>query len=177
MGEFTTLIQQIKEDKEKFYLILDKMKPLIDKYCRILYKDESDDTRAELSLSLWEAIQKISVYENDAQIVTYLKNAVTNRFHELYRKSCKWNNLATPLEDELLYSLSENKDSYNETECRIDLERFIEKHFSGAKKEIYFEMLIWNYSDTEISEHLHISRQYVNRMRKSIWKMIEKEYT
>ena len=110
MGEFTTLIQQTKEDKDNFYLILERMKPLIDKYCRILYKDESDDTRAELSLSLWEAIQKISIYENDAQIVTYLKNAVTNRFHELYRKSCKRDNYETPLEDELLDSLSENRD-------------------------------------------------------------------
>lgn len=42
MGEFTEIIKMIKNNKDMFYILLDKMKPLIEKYSRILYKDAKE---------------------------------------------------------------------------------------------------------------------------------------
>lgn len=41
MGELSKTLAEIKEDKGKFYLILDKFKPVIKKYTNLLYKDEN----------------------------------------------------------------------------------------------------------------------------------------
>ncbi len=65
------------------------MEPLICKYMRVLYKDENEDVRSELVLALWEAITKIKYVENEGQCVTYLTNALRNKFYELYRNSRK----------------------------------------------------------------------------------------
>lgn len=41
MGELSKTLAEIKEDKGKFYLILDRFKPVIKKYTNLLYKDEN----------------------------------------------------------------------------------------------------------------------------------------
>ena len=41
MGELSKTLAEIKEDKGKFYLILDRFKPAIKKYTNLLYKDEN----------------------------------------------------------------------------------------------------------------------------------------
>ena len=89
MGEFVTLIQAIKNDKEKFEELLIKMEPLINKYVRLLYKEEKEDVYAELVLALWESVLKISYFENDGQIINFICRALKNRYYELYRNSKK----------------------------------------------------------------------------------------
>lgn len=41
MGELSKTLAEIKEDKGKFYLMLDRFKPVIKKYTNLLYKDEN----------------------------------------------------------------------------------------------------------------------------------------
>ena len=41
MGELSKTLAEIKEDKGKFYLILDRFKPVIKKDTNLLYKDEN----------------------------------------------------------------------------------------------------------------------------------------
>ncbi|MDE7332470.1 MAG: hypothetical protein K2O16_09550 [Lachnospiraceae bacterium] len=123
MDELSKLIQDIKKDKNKFCLLLNKMDPLINKYVRILYKDKKEDIYSELCCALWEAVCKISFYKNDGEIMNYMKNALQNKFYELYRISRKNHDFNTPL--------------FDADAC-------------------------------EISKRLHLSRQYVNRIRKSL---------
>mgnify|MGYP006982444546 CR=1 FL=1 len=40
MGEVSSVIQKIREDKNNFGMLLERMKPLINKYTKLLYKDE-----------------------------------------------------------------------------------------------------------------------------------------
>lgn len=40
MGEFTDIVKSIKENKENFNLVVDKMKPLINKYVKKFYFDD-----------------------------------------------------------------------------------------------------------------------------------------
>ena len=53
MGQLINLIEQIKNgDKDKFCTVIEKFDPLIRKYMRLLYKEESEDVRGELVLAL-----------------------------------------------------------------------------------------------------------------------------
>ena len=59
MGEFLSIISEIKRDKNKFCLLINKMEPLINKYVRLLYKDDKEDIKSELLFALWEAADLI----------------------------------------------------------------------------------------------------------------------
>ena len=59
MGDFLNLIENIHQDKEQFSKLVITMNPLINKYTRILYKDDKEDVRSELILALWEAVTKL----------------------------------------------------------------------------------------------------------------------
>ncbi len=52
MGDFINIIQKIQSDKNYFIELVEKMNPLINKYMRLLYKDEKDDVCSELFLAL-----------------------------------------------------------------------------------------------------------------------------
>ena len=60
---------------------------MINKYVRLLYKDEKEDAYAELVAALWEAICNIEHYDNDGQVTNYLIRALRNKFFEMYRIS------------------------------------------------------------------------------------------
>lgn len=167
MGEFSILMQAIKADKNKFHLLLEKMNPLIMKYVRLLYKDEKEDVYSELSLALWEAVEKIHKYDNDGEIVSYLKTALRNKYLELYRNSRKKHDNEIAMEDELAsyddYGFTEIQ--YDDAVTNEDMLHFISR-FQGVRKKIFYYILIHNLSDVRIAERLNLSRQYVNRMRR-----------
>lgn len=168
MGEFTKILLEVKADKEKFYLIIDKMDPLVKRYIRSLYKDEREDVKAELTLALWEAVCNIKIIESDGQVVKYFSTAIRNRFFELYRNSRKYHDNET-----LTYDEVDSKDiaciekQYSQLLVKEDIRKFLEK-YRGVKKDIYYLMLYKNLSDSEIADALKLSRQYVHRMRKNL---------
>lgn len=165
MDELSKLIQDIKKDKNKFNLLLDKMEPLINEYVRILYKDEKDDTYAELCCALWEAVCKISFYENDGAIMQYMINALHNKFHELYRISRKNHDFNIFLLDTNAPETTFYENDYSDILMNEDIHNFLNR-FNGTRKKIFYYILILNLSDGEIAKKLSLSRQYVNRMRR-----------
>lgn len=172
MEEFSILIHAIKADKNQFPLLIEKMNPLIKKYSRLLYKDEEEDSYSELSLALWEAVDRISQYDNDGEIVNYLGTALRNKFLELYRKSRKKHDNEITMGDELTtLDCSFVETQYEDAAMYQDLMHFI-NCFQGAKKEIFYYILLHNLSDTEIAAQLALSRQYVNRMRRLLRKLL-----
>lgn len=168
MGEFSELLYEIRTDKNKFNMLMKKMDPLVNKYTRMLYKDEKEDVRSELYLALWESVMNISLTGNDGQVVHYLSTAIRNRFLELYRKSCKHHDNEGSVEHEFFFELmtyTENEfDDFIVTE---DIRHFL-NDFSDAKKELFSLILLEHLTDTEIADRLSLSRQYINRMRKQL---------
>jgi DNA-directed RNA polymerase specialized sigma24 family protein len=177
MGELIMLIHEIQDtNKEAFNIVMHKMEPLINKYTYLLYKDEKEDTRSELNVALWEAVNKISLLENDGQVINYLSTAVKNRYLELYRVSKKHHDNEMALEnDNYLYELSFLQYEYENFEVVQDISRFLAQ-VDGLKREIFSLILINNYSDIEISRTLKLSRQYVNRMRKQLQNLLQEFY-
>lgn len=167
MDELSKLIQDIKKDKNKFSLLLNRMEPLINKYVRILYKDEEEDIYSELCCALWEAVCKMSFYKNDGEIMSYMINALQNKFHELYRISRKIHDFNNSLFDTDACEIVSPEHNYENILLNKDIQDFLSR-FSGKRRKIFYYILIHNLSDSEISKKLNLSRQYVNRIRKSL---------
>lgn len=71
MGEVSSVIQKIREDKNNFGMLLERMKPLINKYTKLLYKDEKEDVYSEMVLALWEAVMKMEYYNEDSECTVF----------------------------------------------------------------------------------------------------------
>ena len=103
--EISKLIYEIKDNKERFALLVDRFEPLIQKYVRLLYKDEKEDTYAELVAALWEAVYSMEFYDNDGKIVKYLSTALRNKFLELYRTSRKYHDHIAEADETTIYNI------------------------------------------------------------------------
>lgn len=167
------LINEIKgNNREAFCILMNKMQPLINKYTYLLYKNEKEDTESELYLALWEAVNSISLLENDGQIVNYFSTAIKHRFFELYRSSRKlFDNEVAIENDKYLDDLSFRQHEYDDFVLIEDINHFLSQ-FNGIKKEIFHLILIENYSDAEVARILNLSRQYIHRMRKQLQNML-----
>lgn len=169
METIALLIQKIRVDKKSFDELIHEMTPLINKYVYLLYKDEQDDVRAEMILALWEAVSRIKYCENDKECLSYISRALRNRFYELYRKSRKqYDNRAYEEYEENMQDEPVITD-INNIEFHMDIEKFIDE-FGGNKKELYKAIILEQKSDIEIGQEHQLSRQYVNRIRNTIYK-------
>lgn len=172
--EISKLIYEIKQNKEKFYLLICQFEPLIKKYVRLLYKDEEEDIYAELVAALWEAVCNITYYNNDGQITNYLSRALLNKYFELYRRSRKYNDNTIEIGEEKLEAYIDKNNNYEKIITSNDMESFKNK-LSGKKKQIFELVYLMGLSDREVAAELNISRQYVHRIKRNLIEMIKKE--
>lgn len=175
MGELAKIIQMVKENKNEFYLIMDKMSPLINRYARMLYKDENEDVCSELMMALWKAVDDLEYYENDGQIISFINTAIRNKYLELYKKSRKIHDFETLMkeEDTVFQTIAYQGNEFDDVLFREDVLRIVNT-YSGLKKEIVYCFLVKELSDSEIAEQLNVSRQYVNRIRRDLRKKVSK---
>lgn len=172
--EICELIDVIKQDKDYFCLLVDKFAPLINKYVRLLYKNEAEDTYAELVGALWEAVCNISFYQDNGQTIKYLTTAIKNKYLELYRLSRKYFDNTVIADESYMNEQSSVDNSYEDVVTTNDLAR-VERKLEGKKKQI-FELVFYKYyTDIEVADELNVSRQYVHRMKRSLCEMIKKE--
>lgn len=176
MEELCELIYTIKEDKEKFALLLEKFKPLIRKYANHLYLDDREDVEAELTLALWEAVIKIEFCHNDGQVVKYLSTSIRNKYLELYRASQKFHNNTTHMDEYEMNNITAPDKSIQDWLILEDMVRF-ENKLKGKKKLIFESVFIHNLTDAEIAHQMDISRQYVHRVRKELCDELKSFFT
>lgn len=174
MGEIIFLIRKIRTDKDAFQELVNKMEPLISKNIKLLYKDEKEDVRSEMTLALWEAVTKIKYCENDGECMAFLCNALKNKFYELYRKSKKEHDNQIFLENN--DTVERNRDDVisglDDVLFHINVEMFL-KGYGGKKQKIFRRILTEDESDAEIAKALSVTRQYVNRMRRELYREIK----
>lgn len=177
MGEkLNMLIQEFKNgDESKFLLIEEKMKPMINKYICLLYRDEKEDMYSELLLHLLESVTKMEYYTEEGQCVCFLSRAIKNKFFELYKKSRKHFDNEVKITDEYLESLYYKQSDYEDVITREDLSRFLSKA-NGKQYQIFYAMVFDDETDAEIAKKIDISRQYVNRMRRNLSELLKEEY-
>lgn len=173
MGEITLLIQMIRTDKNVFEKLVNKMEPLIEKYTRLLFKDEKEDVRSEMILALWESVTRINYCEKDGECLAFLSTALKNKFYEMYRKSKKQHDHQLFVENDEVFDIS--RDEYvtdmENAIFNIDIEIFL-KEYTGKKQEIFRTIILGDKSDAEIAAIFSVTRQYVNRLRRELYKEI-----
>ena len=133
---------------------------MINKYVRLLYKDEKEDAYAELVAALWEAICNIEHYDNDGQVTNYLIRALRNKFFEMYRISKRFHDNMSSIDPT---DLSQIESFCNEYDDLIILNALwkVRNKFTGKKRKILDLIFNEGYSDMEVATELGISRQYV----------------
>lgn len=178
MGEIMSLLQEIQIDKNAFNKLADKMEPLIKKYMRLLYKDEKEDVHSEMILALWEAVTKIEYCEKEGECLAFLCTALKNRFYELYRKSRKEHDNVLLLEnnDDINIYRIEHVEDLENVVFDVDVELFLSE-YTETKREIFRRIILENKSDAEIAKIFSVTRQYINRLRKELYKeMLNRDF-
>lgn len=175
MGDFLNLIENIHQDKEQFSKLVITMNPLINKYTRILYKDDKEDVRSELILALWEAVTKLKYVENEGQCIMFMNNALRNKFYELYRNSRKSHDNQFVSEMEMLDTTTFEEKQYGDLVVKTDLDKYLRK-YSGLRYQIYRAVLFENLSDYEIAVKYDVTRQYVHRLKKQLYSELKEKY-
>lgn len=167
MGEIVDMVMCIKNgDSDKFESLLERLKPVINKYSRKLYKDEREDTESELILALWVSIQNIKFFNSEGEVISYLIKAIYMRFLELYRESCKKHMYEIDNSEDIDF-IEESSDDIGYINAIIyeDVMQLF-KYLEKSKYEIFVKILVDQKSDSQIALEVHKSRQYVNRVRR-----------
>lgn len=157
---------QTQHDEQSFTILLERFRPLIRKYANRLYYLDSEDSQQELSLAVYEAIINMTSWDNEYACISYLNKSIYHKFCKLYSASAaeqKKNDTQVPYEDLLISS--EDLQIKNRL-FLIDCKKLLES-VSSSKRNILC-MVMNGYSDREIASKLHCSRQYINRMKKTL---------
>lgn len=174
-----SLVTQYKKgNKEVFVQICEKMRPLILKYVRILKFDDQEDIRSELVLAMLECLEQIERYSNEQEVLHYINQAIQFRFFELYRSSKKkMNEVNLNNEDtefvEVIFRYYPN--DFEEIIYRQDMKDYIVS-LPKNKRNIAKRILLDGMSDGEIAKELHLTRQYIHRVRKGIYTNLQNKY-
>ena len=118
----------------------------------------------EMKLAFLIAVHSMSYYNSEVECVSYIRNGLYRRFCALCRGNYQNSEEAT--EDAKLceYGFTEK---YDDVETLFDYEMLL-----ANKPIVYsriFRLLLAWYSDKEIGEILHCSKQYVNRIKKKLF--------
>lgn len=104
----------------------------------------------------------------------YLTTALRNKYFEIYRKSRKYHDCMIEVEEKKLEERCAFDDSY-ENMITEDAMNRIENKLTGKKRKIYELIFKKEYTTTETALELHISRQYVHRIKKQLCGLIKEE--
>lgn len=151
-----------KNDGKVLMDLLDMLNPLIKAYTRKLFFLEGDDARQEIIIAIIEAVKGIPKCESDGQCLAYIENAVKFKFAYLCKKNIK----KQEIEDLHIKELDNTiyHENYADVEIKYDMELKRNRMTFNQKKIL--DYLILEYTDSEISDKLGISRQYINRIKK-----------
>ena len=178
MGEkLSILIKQYKSgDDTKFIAILDKLEPLINKYVRLLYKDEKEDMHSEFVLYLLECLIKMEYYDEEGQCISYFSRALKHKFYELYKISRKHFDSEVDINDEYIKDIQLKNNDYEECILHEDLNNFLFYNNKEKNYKIIYDMIFNDATDIQIAQKFNISRQYANRLRKKFYSLLKENY-
>jgi RNA polymerase sigma factor (sigma-70 family) len=171
MGELYNLIKNAKNREGEATLeLITKFEPLIKKYSRKLnyYGDNTD-----LVISFIEIIDKIPIDKNehftsDECIVGYINTCFKNKYIYLSKKNQKQNNIEVPIN----FDITKDEPSIN-TENEILILLLLDK-LPIKEKNIIIKKFFLLYTDVEIAQELHLTRQAVNKSKNMALKNLKK---
>lgn len=169
---FDLIVLSRKGDDESILQLIDKFKPLINKYVRSLDYDE--DSRQDLIIGMIECIHKIPLqkieFESDKYIISYINTSLKNKYIHLSKNRRKILSRET-------YEPTFNiiKDDNFSIDSNLILDNMI-KSLSETEKKIISSKYINGLKDSEIATLYNISRQAVNQTKNRALKKLKKTY-
>ncbi len=151
-----------------------QMQPLIKNQARRTHFMEYDDACQEYSIALIEAINKIQTYDTDGQCLKYIATCIKNKFCFLYKRYCS--GVANEIFDDIVIDDSDTSNTYDDVVFFADIADFIEKIPSEVKRNIASLSILQQKSDAEIALQLGLSRQYINRIKKELYRELSNLY-
>ena len=151
--------------------IIQKFQPVICKYAGKLYSLEYEDAVQELNEALIMAVVSIDVCNAEGQSIAYLVKGIKLKFYELRRKSIVEYEYRMHSEQIDVNTNITCTDDYSEIEWKLELK--ILKDKSSPMECHIIDGMVWEISDVELADLLHVSRQYINRKRRQLMKRLK----
>lgn len=140
-------------NKSSMEYLINKFKPLINKYSYRLI--EPEDGKSELILKLIRLVKKVPLdkqcFKEDKYIISYIKISLKRQYIYLYEKQ---KNLA------LKQSYLDENNEYSFDKSNIIFYDLI-KNLNNKEKYIFIKKYIYNFNSSEIARSLKISRQNI----------------
>lgn len=151
--------------------IIQKFQPVICKYAGKLYSLEYEDAVQELNEALIMAVVSIDVCNAEGQSIAYLVKGIKLKFYELRRKSIVEYEYRMHSEQIDVNTNITCTDDYSEIEWKLELKKLKDK--SSPMGCHIIDGMVWEISDVELADLLHVSRQYINRKRRQLMKRLK----
>ena len=163
--------RNIKQKEEIDQLIL-KMSPLAKRYATKVHFMDYEDTLQEFYVALVIAGTHLNESFTEAQCIKYLAKAVDNHYKYLCRKHLS---IDPPLNLDDHQHL-ETSDHIDHT--MLDIYRYIQSvtQKDQTKGKILTKSFLQDKSDAEIASELGMSKQYVNRIKRQLFKPFLDQY-
>lgn len=162
MDNLAKLVEKAKEEKRNMEVLVERFMPLIRHLAHRLPYD-NQDAEQDMKLAFLTLIHRIDLAEmrslEDPYLLGYLEKAMRNRCWNLRDRYCRERNREQPLDDAVI--LSQDSSPFEE---RVELELLC-GNLTERQKQILVLKYRYGYSDAELSEKLHITRQAVNRAK------------
>lgn len=141
-----------------------RMSPLLKKYAARLYCMEYDDAMQELYIALLETFPYLDPAKTEAECLNYIQTTVHNRYRFLCR-GC----LSVPQSESIEDSIDTLSAPSPFDESYYDICNYIKTLPEKGMRRQIMSLFFFQYkTDSEIAEILHVSRQYVNRIKKQM---------
>ena len=163
-GEFFKLLGEAKlGNEESMVEVIDRFRPTIKKFSRELgYETAETDLVIEL-ISILKKIKLDSLENYDGAAVNYIYSSLKMRKIDLFRKYVKGFKEELALNIDIIdNSLQDN--NYLDVENKIFVKEILQL-LNKKQRYVLVKKVIEGYSDVEIANHLHISRQAVNKLQ------------
>lgn len=165
METIISLIQKQRAgDVQAAQEICRRMSPLLKKYAARLYCMEYDDAMQELYIALLETFPYLDPAKTEAECLNYIQTTVHNRYCFLCR-GC----LSVPQSESIEDSIDTLSAPSPFDESYYDICNYIKTLPEKGMRRQIMSLFFFQYkTDSEIAEILHVSRQYVNRIKKQM---------
>lgn len=170
-GEFFEIVENASLGSEDSMMeVIGKFTPTIKKFSRELGYETSE---TDLIISLINIIKRIKLntlkLDNDGVIISYIYNALKMKKIDLFRKHVK--GIQDELEINLELIKGEDDRNYNDIENKLFVKEILQI-LTKNQRDVLVKKFIEGYSDIEIADNLHISRQAVNKMQNKALKIL-----
>lgn len=181
MENLKQLIQSAKENDENAMLeIIEKFRPLINKYFKNSYYNE--DVKSALVLKLIEVV-KIELKfdslreQNDGALVNYIVSSLYHQYLGICGKNTTKSNMELTCEDDVLISFIDMNKFYNEqnTEDAILFE-LLRTILTERELDCVYHIIFMGYTAEELSKKWHITKQACNQCKRRAFDKIRRYY-